>query len=259
MEMRRARLTIAYDGAPFHGFAENADVRTVMGDLRAAMETVCRTPLELFGAGRTDAGVHAWSQVVSGDLPATTDLDGLATRVTKICAPAIVVRDATWAAPDFHARFSARWREYRYHVLNSPTPHPLAGATAWHVAAPLRLWAMQAAADAIVGEHDFAAFCRRPKVPDDQPQPSLTRRVLAARWRAIDDDERPGLLRFEIRANAFCHQMVRSVVGTLVDVGAGKLTPGDIRPILVSGDRQRAGQVAPPHGLCLWRVSYDEA
>lgn len=256
-EVRRARLTVAYDGEPFHGFAENEGVRTVMGDLRAAIETVVRVPVELTGAGRTDAGVHGWGQTVSGDLPATVDLDDLRIRVTKMCGPSIVVRDAAWENdPDFSARFSAQWRHYRYHVLNSPAPNPFTAARAWHVAKPLRLWAMQAAADALIGEHDFSAFCRRPKVAADQPQPSMTRRVISTRWSAVDDDERPGLLRFEIRANAFCHQMVRSIVGTLVDVGSGKLTPGDIRPILLSKDRSKAGQVAPPHGLCLWEVGY---
>ncbi|HQV56630.1 MAG TPA: tRNA pseudouridine(38-40) synthase TruA [Ilumatobacteraceae bacterium] len=255
-ELRRVRLTVAYDGEPFHGFAENDGVRTVMGDLRAAIETVCRMPVELTGAGRTDAGVHGWGQVVSGDLPAPIDLNDLRVRVTKMCGPSIVVRDAAWTAADFSARFSAEWRHYRYHVLNAPAPNPFTAHRAWHVAKPLRLWAMQAAADALIGEHDFSAFCRRPKVAADQPQPSMTRRVISTRWSAVDDDERPGLLRFEIRANAFCHQMVRSIVGTLVDVGAGKLTPGDIRPILLSKDRARAGQVAPPHGLCLWEVSY---
>lgn len=256
METRRARLTVAYDGAPFHGFAENEGVRTVMGDLRAALQKVCRMQLELTGAGRTDAGVHGWGQTVSGDLPAHVDLDGLAARVSRMCAPSIVVRSAAWADEDFNARFSALWRQYRYHVLNSAAPNPFATGRAWHVGEPLRMWAMQAAAEALIGEHDFSAFCRRPKVTDDKPEPSMVRRVISTRWTAIDDDERPGLLRFEIRATAFCHQMVRSIVGTLVEVGLGKLTPGDIRPILLSGDRSRAGRVAPPHGLCLWEVGY---
>ena len=120
---RRARLTIAYDGAPFHGFAQNVGVRTVLGDLRAAMERVVRRPMELTGAGRTDAGVHAWGQVVSGDLPGETDLADLAHRLNRLCGPSIVVRDVAWTEDaGFDARFSAVWRQYRYHVLNSPAP-----------------------------------------------------------------------------------------------------------------------------------------
>jgi tRNA pseudouridine38-40 synthase len=251
---RRVKLVVAYDGAPFHGFAPNEDVRTVMGDLAAAVATVVREPVKLTGAGRTDTGVHAWGQVVSGDLPASTDLGDLVRRLNKLCAPAIAVRDAEWVDDRFDARFSARWRQYRYDVWNAPIPNPLLAERAWFVPQPLSLWAMQAACDPLVGEHDFTSFCRRPKVDESEPEPSLVRRVLAARW--VEVDAWAGLLRFEIRANAFCHQMVRSIVGTLVDIGLGKATPGDVRGILLARDREAAGQVAPPHGLTLWEVGY---
>jgi tRNA pseudouridine38-40 synthase len=250
---RRVRLVVAYDGAAFRGFADNPDVRTVAGDLEQAITTVVRHPVDLTGAGRTDAGVHAWGQVVSGDLPGATDLDDLVRRLNKLCAPAIAVRRAEWVGDDFDARFSARWREYRYDVWNAPSPNPLQSGRAWFVAQPLSLWAMQAACDPLLGEHDFTSFCRRPKVDEGEPEPSMVRRVLAARWVEVDGD---GLLRFEIRANAFCHQMVRSIVGTLVDVGLQKASPGDVRGILVARDRAAAGQVAPPHGLMLWEVGY---
>ncbi len=254
--LRRARLTVAYDGAPFHGFAENDGVSTVMGVLREAIERVVRQPVELTGAGRTDAGVHGWGQVVSGDLPADTDLDGLVRRVSRMCAPSIAVRDAQWAADDFNARFSAQWRHYRYQVLNTAQLNPFLSATSWHVPQPVNMWAMRLACDPFVGEHDFSAFCRRPKLAEGQPSPSMTRRVLLARWTEIDDDYGPGLLRFEIRATAFCHQMVRSIVGTMIDVGLGRLSAGEVRGVLMSKDRQGAGQVAPAHGLCLWEVGY---
>jgi tRNA pseudouridine38-40 synthase len=251
--MRRARLTVAYDGEGFRGFAPNPGVRTVMGELSDAVATVVRRPVELSGAGRTDAGVHAWGQVVSGDLPDDVDLDDLGRRLNKLCAPAIAVRDLAWVDNDFDARFSATWRHYRYDVWNGPTPNPLLAGRAWWVHHPLARWALQAACDPLIGEHDFASFCRRPKVAEGDPEPSLVRRVLSARWSELDD---PHHLRFEIRANAFCHQMVRSIVGTLVDVGLGKASPGDIRGILVRRDREAAGQVAPPHGLVLWEVGY---
>jgi tRNA pseudouridine38-40 synthase len=247
-------MVVAYDGAPFRGFAVNDGVRTVIGDLAAAVATVVRAPVELTGAGRTDAGVHAWGQVVSGDIPATTDLDGLVRRLNKLCAPAIAVRDARWVTDDFDARFAASWRHYRYDVWNAPAPNPLRAGRAWFVPRPLQLWAMQAACDPLLGEHDFASFCRRPKPADGQPPASLVRRVLLARWHDAAGDG--SLLRFEIRANAFCHQMVRSIVGTLVDVGLGKASPGDVRGIMLARDRQAAGQVAPPHGLVLWEVGY---
>jgi tRNA pseudouridine38-40 synthase len=250
---RRVRLVIAYDGAAFRGFADNPGVRTVIGDLSQAIATVVREPVKLTGAGRTDAGVHAWGQVVSGDLPAGTDLDDLVRRLNKLGAPAIAVRQAEWADAGFDARFSARWRQYRYDIWNAPVPNPLLAGRAWFVPQALALWAMQAACDPLIGEHDFSSFCRRPKVDPDEPEPSMVRRVLAARWVEVD----AGLLRFEIRATAFCHQMVRSIVGTLVDVGMGRATPGDILGILGARDREAAGQVAPPHGLTLWEVGYD--
>jgi tRNA pseudouridine38-40 synthase len=254
--LRRARLLVAYDGSGFHGFAPAADQPTVMGNLRAALERIARIVVDPVGAGRTDAGVHAWGQVVSVDLPAATEIDRLAHRLTRMCGPSIVVRSAEWCGdPEFSARFSATYRQYRYHVLNAPTPVPALAATTWHVAAPLELWAMQLACDPIIGEHDFGSFCRLPKRRGDEPAASLRRRVLSAEWRAVDSDYGP-LLRFEIRANAFCHQMVRSLVGTMVDIGAGKFHAGEMRSILLRRERVAAGQVAPPQGLTLWEVGY---
>ena len=257
--LRRARLVIAYDGAPFHGFAEAAGVPTVLGTLREALERVLRTPLELVGAGRTDAGVHAWGQVVSGDLPAGTDLDDLRHRVNRMCSPAVVVRAADWADdPAFHARFSAAWRHYRYDVLNAPVAVPALATTTWHVPRPLKLWAMQGACDPIIGEHDFTSFCRAPKVAPGATPASMRRRVLRADWTTVHSDYGP-VLRFEIRANAFCQQMVRSLVGTMVDIGQGRIGAGEMMAILHSRDRRSAGQVAPPHGLSLWDVGFAAA
>lgn len=258
--LRRARLVVAYDGAGFRGFAATPGERTVLGELRGAIERVARAPVELVGAGRTDAGVHAWGQVVSGDLPTDTDLDQLRHRVNRMCGPALVVRSAEWCDdPEFSARFSARARHYRYDVLSAPVAVPTWAATMWHVTQPLQLWAMQLACDPVIGEHDFTSFCRVPKVHDAAPAPSMRRRVLSADWREVPTDLAPDegrVLRFEIRANAFCHQMVRSLVGTMVDVGLGRLHAGDLIGILHRRDRHAAGQVAPPQGLTLWDVIY---
>jgi tRNA pseudouridine38-40 synthase len=253
--LRRMRMTVAYDGAAFHGFAANEGVVTVAGTLAESLAKVCRQPVEIVGAGRTDAGVHAWGQVVSGDVPASVDLAGVAKRLNSMHAPRLVVRAIDWApTPDFHARFDAQWRHYRYTILNTPTPSPFLAGTAWHVAHPLDLRRMRLGSDPFLGEHDFSSFCRKPKRGEDAPEPSMVRRVLLADWTDLGD----GLLRFEIRATAFCHQMVRSITGTLVDVGLGKRAPGDLLDALRARDRRRAGQVAPPHGLCLWEVGYRE-
>ena len=255
--LARVRLTVAYHGAGFRGFAANPGVRTVMGELSAAVARIVRLPPEqivLTGAGRTDAGVHAWGQVVSGDLPDDTDLGDLARRVNKLCGPAISVRHAEWAPGDFNARFSATWRQYRYDVWNDPAPNPLVAGTVWHVGRPLDVAAMDTAAQALVGEHDFAAFCRRPPVPAGGAPASLVRRLYEFTVAAVDDSP---LVRCNVRASAFCHQQVRSMVGTLVDVGLGRIRADALPEILASGDRQRAGQVAPPDGLVLWAVGYD--
>jgi tRNA pseudouridine38-40 synthase len=250
-------MMVAYDGATFHGFAESDGVDTVMGLVRGAVERVVRQPAHLVGAGRTDAGVHGWGQVVSGDLPGDTELADLQRRINRMCGPRVAVRELAWTDdPEFHARYSALFRSYRYHVLNSVVPVPALAGTAWHVERPLNLFAMQLACDPLIGEHDFTSFCRKPKPVEGTPAASMKRQVIDASWHRIDDERTDGLLRFEIRANAFCHQMVRSIVGTMVDVGAGKLHAGDVRALLLARDRTMAGQVAPPHGLCLWEVGY---
>ncbi len=252
---RRVRLTVAYDGTDYRGFAAQPGVPTVADALTEAIARVCGEDVELACAGRTDAGVHAWGQVVSFDLPAAScgvaDLARLATGVTRLCRPSVVVRDVSVAADDFDARHSAVSRTYRYSVLASPVPDPFRVRTTWHVPVPLDLRAMTLACDPLIGEHDFSSFCRAATRADGTPAP-LVRRVVDARWVALDDD----VLQFRITASSFCHQMVRAVVGTLVDVGRGRRRAGEMMGILAAGDRNAAGQLAPPGGLCLWAVGY---
>ena len=169
------------------------------------------------------------------------------TAVTSMLGPEVVIRSAELVGADFDARHSARWRTYRYTVLNRPVPDPFRDRFTWWVPEPLDLRALRLGADPFVGEHDFASFCRKGPAGS-----STTRRVFESRW--IEEGE--GVLRYEIRGNAFCWQLVRSVVGTLVEVGLGKRRPGDVMGILRAGDREAAGQLAPPRGLCLWEVGY---
>jgi tRNA pseudouridine38-40 synthase len=246
------RLVVAYDGTDFHGFADQPGQRTVAGVLVEAIEQALRTPVVDFtGAGRTDAGVHAWGQVVSfrvgSDPSAALDVVRLRSVLNRRLGPEVVVREAALAADGFDARRSACWRRYRYTVVNRPEPDPFLARTAWWVAEPLDLALLRLGADPFVGEHDFAAFCRK------GPEGSTTvRRVLASCWH----DRGDGVLVYEVRASSFCWQMVRSVVGTLVEVGHGRKRPGDVMGIIRGKDRQAAGQLAPPHGLCLWEVGY---
>lgn len=248
-------MTIAYRGVAFHGFALNDGVDTVAGTLVQAIAKVAHHSPHIVAAGRTDAGVHARAQVISFDLPDTVDLEALVRSLNALCAPHIAVTDARWDTDDFDARSRATWRHYKYAVLNTPTHDPMLVDRTWHVREPLSLPLMNLACDALMGEQDFSAFCRKPEQPEGQPAPSMKRYVMVASW----TDNRDGTLIFDIRANAFCHQMVRSLVGFLVDVGRGRRPPSDTRMVLRARDRNHGSQVAPPQGLTLWDVGYDGA
>jgi tRNA pseudouridine38-40 synthase len=256
-DTRNIRLTVAYDGTDFRGFAESDGVTTVLGELRRAIETIVRCPVELSAAGRTDAGVHGWGQVVSGEVPASTDLRRLERSINGLCGPDIAVRDAAWADGSFSARFSATGRTYRYHVWNHRAPNPLMARTTWHVPSPLDVAAMNLAAGSLPGERDFSSFCRRPKPAEGFDEPTLVRHLRSAGWTQVDHAQwGSAILRFEITASSFCHQMVRSIVGTLVDVGLGRRDADSIPATLAARDRNAAGQVAPAKGLVLWSVDY---
>ena len=239
---------MAYDGSGFHGFAMQPGVRTVGGTLAAALERYLRHTVELTCAGRTDTGVHAWGQVVSFDVRVDANPTALQRAVNRAVRPAIVVRSVAVAPDGFDARRSATGRVYRYTVRNDPVADPFSAGTAWHVPGPLDLAAMRLGCDALYGEHDFSSFCRRPPAPGA----SLVRRVRDAHWVDLGG----GILRFDIAASAFCHQMVRSVVGTLVEVGLGRRRAGEMTGIIRSRSRSATSLLAPAHGLCLWEVNY---
>lgn len=242
------RLVVAYHGEGFHGFALQPGRPTVAGALSGALERTLRHTVELTCAGRTDAGVHAWGQVVSFDARADADPVMVQRAVNRALRSRVVVRAAEVAPAGFDARRSALGRRYRYTVRNHPVADPFTAATAWHVAQPLDLGAMRLACDPLYGEHDFSSFCRRPPVPGA----SLVRVVRDARW----GDQGEGVLRFEIEASSFCQQMVRSIVGTIVEVGLGRRKAGEMSAVVRARSRAAAGQLAPPHGLCLWEVTY---
>lgn len=280
----RWRLDVAYNGTGFHGFAAQPGVRTVAGTLSEALARTTRatTPPLLTCAGRTDAGVHARGQVVHVDLPATLPprhrageegpmtAQDLVRAVNRQVGPAVVVRSAAPAPEGFDARRSATARHYRYLVHNAPTPDPLLAELAWHVPGALDLRAMAAAADTVLGEHDFRAFCRRsPGTPAAEP---IVRRVLSACWTVVRGPgegapQWPGsaataggppacLLRFDVTATSFCHQMVRSLVAELVAVGQGRSNVAAMAALLRAGNRSGLAQPAPPYGLCLESVSF---
>ena len=260
-ELRNVRLLVAYDGTDFRGFAQSNGVRTVMGVFSEAVARITRVPvesLELVGSGRTDAGVHGWGQVVNGLSPADTDLYRLTASINALLWPEVSVREPEWANPDFSARFSATSRTYRYDIWNDRSPNPLLARRAWHLGPPLDVDAMNRGALDLLGDHDFSSFCRKPKPGPGYAEPSMKRTLQAAQWtrEPWGDIEPSRLLRFEVSATSFCHQMVRSIVGTLVDVGFGRLAGDSMPAVLAERHRNAAGQVAPPHGLTFHAVGF---
>lgn len=206
-------------------------------------------PIELDVAGRTDAGVHALGQVCgAADAPAVDDLKGLQRSLNALCTPSISLHGLSIAPAGWHARFSARSRTYIYALLESEDPDPFLTRTTWHQTERLDVEAMNEAAGHLLGERDFSSFGR---LSDGSASPVRDLFEL----RCI---RRERIVRIRARANAFIQQMVRSLVGTLVQVGQGRRSPDEIPTILEARDRAAAGPVAPPHALCLVSVEYDE-
>ena len=242
------RLVIAYDGTRFRGWARQRDdgVRTVQGVLESALGRALGEQPRLSVAGRTDAGVHARGQVASFAVDPAVDLDRLRGSVNGMIGPEVVVREASLAPAGFDARRSATARVYAYRIETGAVADPFTTRYVWHRAGALSAARMRRAARSLIGEHDFAAFGR----PHSREGPTV-RRLESIAVRA--DGER---LEFTVRANAFLHQMVRSLVGVLVDVGSGRIDPESVEDILASRDRARATRLAPPRGLTLERVVY---
>ena len=240
------KLVLAYDGTDFRGWAKQPGVRTVEGVLDAALERVLREPPSLSVAGRTDAGVHAEGQVVSFPVGGAVDPSRVQRAVNGMLSPEVVVVHATKAPSTFDARRSARGREYRYRIDTGAVPDPFTARFVWHRPGALDVEEMRRAAALLVGEHDFAAFCRAPKLPAST--------VRALRELSVAKTGRHVVVK--AKADSFLHQMVRSLVGTLVSVGEGKIEPASMPEILATRDRAAAGPVAPPQGLTLVRVMY---
>ena len=241
-------LTLAYDGTDFHGWARQRDpsIRTIESELASHLERVLREPVKLSVAGRTDAGVHARGQVASFRTASSVAPDRLRKALNTALAPEVVVVRASRASDGFDARFSANAREYTYRIDEAPIADPFTGRFAWHRPGRLALGPMRRAARDLEGEHDFASFCRRPG--GDRSTVRDLRRLRVAR--AGD--------RISIRAvaDAFLHQMVRSLVGTLVAVGEGKLEAEAMPRVLAARDRAAAGELAAARGLTLEHVRY---
>lgn len=245
--MRHIRLVVEYDGTSLCGWQRQSNGPTVQGHLEAALAQLLQHAVTVTGASRTDAGVHARGQVASFRTERTIPLHGVRRGLNSLLPEAIAIREATEVGDDFHPRFSATGKHYRYTVLARPDRSPRWRDRAWHVPEPLALDAMREAAALLLGEHDFAAFRAA----------GCTANTTIRRIDTIDVVAGDELLTLEVRGNAFLRNMVRIVAGTLVEVGRGRLTPAQVREILESRDRTRAGITAPAHGLELIEVRYD--
>jgi len=250
---RTIKLVVEYDGSALSGWQRQANAPTVQAHLEDALARLCNGPTPVTGASRTDAGVHARGQVAAFTTDRAIPVDNIRRGLNSILPPAIAVVDAAEVDPGFHPRFSATGKHYRYLVLARADRSPRWATRAWHRPprpAPLDHAAMTAAAAALLGEHDFAAFRAAGCTAK-----TTVRHLDAVTLGAVPDE--PDLLAFDVRGNAFLRNMVRILVGTLVDVGEGRFTPAQVAEILASGDRTRGGQTAPAHGLELVRVFYD--
>jgi tRNA pseudouridine38-40 synthase len=246
--VRHIRLVVEYDGTTLCGWQRQLNGPTVQGHLEDALATLLTHPASVTGASRTDAGVHARGQVATFRTERTIPLHGIRRGLNSMLPDAIAIREATEVADDFHPRHSASGKHYRYTILVRPDRSPLWRERAWHQPDPLDRDAIVAAAAILTGEHDFAAFRAAGCAA------KTTVRKLESI--ALSEPE-PDLLVVDVRGNAFLRNMVRILVGTLVDVGSGRLAGAQVAEILASKDRVRAGITAPAHGLELVEVRYD--
>ena len=264
--MHNYALKVAYNGAPFCGFARQPGQLTVQGNLEDALKILTHTEIETVCAGRTDAGVHARGQVVNffvpkGDGPlrpgirdkglGVSGTEKILRSINALTHDGISVLEMKEVPEDFSARFSAKQREYRYFIYNKKTPPIFASDFSWHVAKPLDFKSMREASQFLIGEHDFKSFCLACSSVDKTTMREVSDITLTSAEFFGEE-----LLQITVKGNAFLHSMVRTIVGTLVEVGKAKKKPEWVKDVLAAKNRQAAGENAPAKGLVFWNVEY---
>jgi len=245
--MRNIKLLIEYDGTNYHGWQIQPNGIAVQEVLQKNLAIMTREPVRLIGSGRTDAGVHALGQVANFQTSASIPLEGFRRGLNSLLPPDIIIKSVEEAAPDFNAQLLARRKTYLYVILNREVPSAMHRNFSWHYPLPLDPGAMQEAAQRLVGKKNFASFQAA-----DADTSSTVREVFRADWFS----EKAPFLYFAIEAGGFLKQMVRNIVGTLVDVGRGKISAEEFERILLAEDRRQARMTAPPQGLFLLKVEY---
>lgn len=271
--MRNLRLVVAYDGTNLHGWQRQPDLPTVQDCLEVGIERVTGGRVRVWGSGRTDAGVHALNQVANFKTDCPIPCENLLKALNNVLPPTVRVQEVQEVSEKFHARYDVRSKTYRYRILQAPICSPFLWRFVWHYPFPLDHGHMAEATRLFEGEHDFTSFAaadpdvgeglsgppgRREHyegapLPDTRGSREMVRKIFSSRvlWRP-----RTSMLIYETSGNGFLHHMVRNIVGTLVEVGRGKLALQDVARILEARDRTLAGPTAPAQGLCLVKVEY---
>ena len=254
--MRYFKLTIAYDGTDFHGWQIQANKPTIQGEIVSVLRRLTQEHILLHGAGRTDAGVHALGQVGSFKTQSALSAQEFQRALNALLPPTIRIVAAEEVGPDFNARWSARGKTYRYRIYRGKVVPPTIWRYVLHYPFPLDEEAMREAARRFVGLHDFASFSASSGTEEDDKDRSTEREIFSTELaRSADNEE----LVFTVRGRSFLRYMVRKMVGTLLDVGRGKLTPADIDRLYELKDRSKSGPTVPPQGLVMVEVEHEEA
>src|SRR5215471_12875811 len=254
--MRHFKLTIAYDGTDFHGWQIQANKPTIQGEIVNVLERLTQERTFVHAAGRTDAGVHALGQVASFHTHSALSAQEFQRAMNALLPPVIRVVGAEEVGPDFHARWSARCKTYRYRLYRGKVVPPMIWRYVLHYPFPLDENRMSEAAARFTGSHDFAAFAASTGSEDDDKERSTVREIYATELGRSEDDQE---LIFTVRGRSFLRYMVRKMVGTLLDVGRGRLAPEDIDKLYELKDRSKSGPTVPPQGLCMISVEHEEA
>ena len=245
--MPNFKISIEYDGDAYHGWQRQATDRTIQGEIENALMTMTGDSVIVTGSGRTDAGVHAMNQVANFRCATSLTPEVFLKGLNRLLPEDIVITSCKVVPKKFHARFDVKSKVYHYRILNRLLPAAISRQYAWHIRKKLDLNAMQEALQCIIGNHDFKAF-----EGSGSPRAATVRCVINADFVKADDD----YLVLKIEGDGFLKFMVRNIVGTLVDVGIGKITPEDFKRIFISKNRNLAGITAPAHGLFLMEVKY---